>query len=194
MQGVLLLLVLALGLRVASLQWFDPVIPPDYGDGLAPRLLEVQPARGLLVDRNGQVLARNTPDFRASLAPGELPEGQDARRRALLDLERILGVSYADLEAAASSRLAVIDPFAPVLVRDGLEADEAIAIRAAAAGRPGVRITASPSRVYVQEETLAHILGYVGAIPEDEAEALTALGYPLDGTIGMTGVESAYED
>ncbi len=194
MQGVLLLLVLALGLRVASLQWFDPVIPPDYGDGLAPRLLEVQPARGLIVDRNGQVLARNTPDFRATLVPGELPEDEDARRRALLDLERILGVPYAELEAAASSRLAVIDPFAPVLVRDGLGAEEAIAIRAAAAGRPGVRIEASPSRVYVLEETLAHILGYVGAIPEDEAEALTALGYPLDGTIGMTGVESAYED
>lgn len=194
MQGAILLLFLALGLRVVFMQWIAPRIPPDYGDGLAPRLVEVQPPRGLIVDRNGEVLARNEPEFRASLIPGELPDDEDARARALVDLEAILGVPFAELEEAATSRLAVIDPFAPVLVKDGLDQEQAIALRAAAAGKPGVRIGASPSRVYAEEDTLAHILGHVGAIPEDEVEALTAQGYPLDGTIGLTGVEAAYED
>lgn len=194
MQGVILLLFLALALRVAAMQWFAPVIPPAYGDGLAPRLLEVQPPRGLIVDRNGEVLARNTPEFRANLIPGELPEDEDDRRRALLDLERILGVPYAELEAAASSRLAVIDPFAPVLVKDGLSQEEAIALRAAGSGHPGLDVVASPSRVYTDEDSLAHILGYVGSIPEEDVEALIAQGYPLDGSIGLMGVEAAYED
>ncbi|MCK9487474.1 MAG: penicillin-binding protein 2 [Dehalococcoidia bacterium] len=194
MQGAILFVVAVLGVRVAAMQWFDPVIPPDYGDGLAPRLLEVEPPRGLIVDRHGEVLARNTPEFRVHLIPGELPDAEDARRRALLRLEEVLGVPYAELEAAATSRLAVIDPYAPILVKDGLDQAEAIALRASAAGHPGVRVVASPSRVYADEASLAHILGYVGSIPEEEVEALIAQGYPLDGSIGLMGVEAAYED
>jgi penicillin-binding protein 2 len=191
--GILALFVL-LGLRILTMQWIDPVVPPDYGDGLAPRLLETEAPRGLILDRNGEVLARNIPEFRVQLIPGELPADDHDRRLALVQLERITGVTFAHLEEAASSALAVVDPFAPVLVRDGLSAEEAIVLHAALAGQPGARVSASPSRVYATEESLAHILGHVGAIPADEADALTARGYSLDGTIGLAGVESVYED
>ncbi|MEX2032467.1 MAG: penicillin-binding transpeptidase domain-containing protein, partial [Dehalococcoidia bacterium] len=132
--------------------------------------------------------------FRVQLIPGELPSDPHERRLALVRLEEVTGVSYADLEAAAGSTLALVDPFAPVLVLDGLKAEEAIALQAALAGQAGARVAASPSRVYATEDSLAHILGHVGDIPEDEADALTAQGYPLDGTIGLAGVESVYED
>jgi len=193
MQGVLLLVFLVFTFRVASMQWLNPRVPPEYGEGLAPRLVEIEPPRGLIVDRYGQVLARNTPEFRVMLIPGELPGDPDDRRSALVTLERLTGIPYADLEAAASSSLAIVDPYAPVLVLDGLSSDQAIQMRATVAGKGGIRIDASPTRAYTAEETLAHILGYVGSIPEDEAAALMGQGYPLDGAIGLNGVESMYE-
>lgn len=192
-EALLLLALLVLGARAASMQWLAPVVPPEYGDGLAPRLLTVEPPRGLILDRNGEVLARNVPAYRALLVPGELPADDPERREALLQLEVLSGIPYATLEAAASSHLALVDPFAPIEVNEGMEAEEAIAMRARLAGTGGLRIEASAHRTYLADPTLAHILGHVGAIPEDEVDDLTAQGYPLDSSIGRTGVESVYE-
>jgi len=193
MQIALLFLLALLGLRVAAMQWLDPVIPPEYGDGLAPRLLQVEPPRGLIVDRNGVVLARNTPSFRVMLIPGELPSTPADWRAALLHLEATTGIPLRTLEAAASSHLGTVDPFAPILVADGLETEEAITMRARLAGTFGLRVEAAAYRTYLSDPTLAHILGYVGAILEDEVEELTASGYPLDARVGRTGVEAVYE-
>jgi len=194
LQGVLLASLLVVGVRVASMQWLSPVIPPEYGDGLSPRALRVEPSRGLIVDRNGDVLARNVPEFRVLLIPGDLPTQSEARRMALLALERASGIAFAELESAASTGLAIVDPFAPVIVNDGLDPEDAIQLRARLSGLAGLKVEASPSRLYLSEPTLAHILGYVGKIPADDAEALTALGYPLDGQLGLSGVEAVYED
>ena len=48
--------------------------------------------------------------------------------------------------------------------------------------------------MYADLPTLAHLLGHLGAIPEQEANALTELGYPLDGRVGRAGVEAVYEE
>lgn len=194
LQGVLLLLLFVVAMRVTGMQWLAPVIPPEYGDGLAPRTLQVEPSRGLIVDRDGEVLARNVPEFRVLLVPGDLPRDVEERRRALLALEQASGIAFGTLESAASTQLAIVDPYAPVLVEDGLEPEAAIQLRARLSGLPGLRVEASPSRLYLDEPTLAHILGYVGKLPADEAEMLTALGYPLDGQVGLGGVEAIYED
>lgn len=194
LQGVLLLLLLVVAARVTGMQWLAPVIPPEYGDGLAPRTLQVEPSRGLIVDRDGEVLARNVPEFRVFLVPGDLPDDVEERRSVLLALERASGISFAELESAAATELAIVDPYAPVLVEDGLDPEEAIQLRARLSGLPGLRVEASPSRLYANEPSLAHILGYVGKLPADEAEMLTALGYPLDGQVGLGGVEAIYED
>lgn len=194
LQGVLLLLLLIVAVRVTGMQWLAPVIPPEYGDGLAPRTLQVEPSRGLIVDRDGEVLARNVPEFRVLLVPGDLPDDVEERRSALLALERASGISFAELESAAATELAIVDPYAPVLVEDGLDPEEAIQLRARLSGLPGLRVEASPSRLYADEPSLAHILGYVGKLPADEAEMLTDLGYPLDGQVGLGGVEAIYED
>ena len=194
LQAVLLGALLVVGVRVTSMQWLNPAIPPEYGDGLAPRSLQVEPSRGLIVDRNGEVLARNIPEFRVLLVPGDLPTDLEQRRGAILALEAASGIPFAELESAASSGLALVDPFAPVIVDEGLEPDEAIQLRARLAGLPELRVEATASRRYLDEATLAHILGYVGKIPADEADALTDLGYPLDGQVGLSGVEAVYED
>jgi len=193
LQGVLLATLLVVAVRVAGMQWLDPVIPPEYGDGLSPRALQVEPSRGLIVDRNGDVIARNVPEFRVLLIPGDLPTDPEQRRLAMLALEGASGIAFADLESAASTGLAVVDPFAPVIVDDGLQPDEAIQLRARLSGLAGLRVEATPSRLYLDDPTLAHILGYVGKIPAEDAEALTALGYPLDGQVGLSGVEAVYE-
>ena len=193
MQVAVCALFLLLAAQVARLQWLDPAVSADYATGMFPRNVAVEPPRGLITDRNGLVLARNTATFRVVLIPGELPSEPEPRRLALARIEALTGIRFATLEAAASSTLAALDPYAPVAVQDDLDRDTAVTLRARLAGQPGVAVQANPARAYASEPSLAHILGSIGALPPEDAAELVASGYHVDGVIGLTGVEGQYE-
>jgi len=57
----------------------------------------------------------------------------------------------------------------------------------------GVRIEPSTSRRY-ETGYAAHVLGYTGAITKATAEHYKELGYPMDATVGVEGVELAFEE
>lgn len=57
----------------------------------------------------------------------------------------------------------------------------------------GVDITQSWERDYVNGDVAAHFRGTVGAISAEEYEELQSKGYNINDTIGMSGVESAFE-
>ncbi|MDA1240482.1 MAG: penicillin-binding protein 2 [Chloroflexi bacterium] len=193
MQLALCAVFVLLAVQVIRLQWLDPVVPADYASGIAPRDVALEPPRGLITDRNGVVLAHNTATYRVVLIPGELPAEASARRSALFTIEQRSGIPFDTLEAAASTVLARVDPFAPVRVRDELTHEDAVAIRARLAGVRGVRVQATPARAYASDATLAHLLGTIGALPVDEVEAWLGRGYPVDGVVGLTGVEASFE-
>ncbi len=174
-------------------QWLDPVVVPEWGSGVTPRVVPVEAARGVITDRNGVVLARNIPDYRLVVIPGLLPSDAEPRRRALLDLEAHSGVSVDRLVRAADTRLAQVAPYQPVVLEEHVPAERAIALRASLAGMHAVRVEATSTRRYETSGSLAHVLGYVGPISADRTADLQKAGYNADGRIGVTGVESVYE-
>lgn len=181
-----------LAAQVLRLQVIAPVVPAAAREGI-PRVKPVEAPRGLITDRNGTVLARNAPRYRVALVPGDLPADGEPRRAALLRIAQVTRTAYADLDRTAGTGLAVLDPYSPVTLRQGLTTDEAILARAALAGVPGTRVESAPVREYESTGALAHVLGYVGALPEERAAALLAQGYTLDSRVGLAGVETQYE-
>ncbi|MFA7250195.1 MAG: penicillin-binding protein 2 [Dehalococcoidia bacterium] len=179
-------------MQALRLQVLDPVVPASARGGI-PRVIPVEAPRGLITDRNGVVLARNTPRYRVALVPGDLPTGDEPRRAALMRIARSLRIAYSTVEQAATTGLATVDPFAPVALRQGLTNEEAVMVRAALAGVPGTRVEVAPSREYERTGALAHVLGYVGALPSERATALLAGGYTLNSRVGLAGVETQYE-
>ncbi len=185
---------LVLALQLVRAQLLDP-FAFDAGSGAQRvRNLPVDAPRGLVLDRNGVVLARNVPAFAVAIVPGELPADEAARREVLLAAERTLGVPFASIERLLSEGLATIDPFAPVTLRGGLDREQAIALRAALAGLPGLHVVTRPVRLYEGGELLAHALGYVAPIPAEEVESYLEAGYELDARVGRSGVELTYEE
>ena len=172
----------------------DPARPERPTDSRAPRVLSQEAPRGLIYDRDGVLIADNIPLFALTIVPAKLPDQADELRDYLLLLERRSGSSFAALESAVERGRASVDPEAPVIVRAGFDRDEAIAIRAATAGVPGVAMISTPVRTYVGADAFAHILGYVSSIPPDEVETYLAAGYPYNGTAGLTGLELRYEE
>ena len=58
---------------------------------------------------------------------------------------------------------------------------------------PGFEVQVSYIREY-NTKYAAHILGYTGSISSAERETYEALGYPLNATVGISGVEKAFEE
>ncbi len=63
------------------------------------RLVTLSPPRGVIYDRNGEILVRNVPAYNVTVTPGELPENGDRRREVLLRLAQLLeDVEYSTRE------------------------------------------------------------------------------------------------
>ncbi len=78
-----------------------------------------------------------------------------------------------------------------VLVSD---ADSALITAIKEHGCQGVRTETECSREYLFPGSASHILGRVGSIPAEDKEYYLAKGYSLDATVGIDGVEKAFEE
>ena len=193
LQAVTLAAFAVLLAQLVRMQLIDAPRGPGGGSEQRMRVLMVEPPRGLIFDRNGAPLARNVPQFSVAVIPGDLPRDDDLRRTVLRAIERETGVPYAQIERNVIRGLDSVDPFSPVTLRAGLDGDAAIAMRAALADVPGVRVEAAPVRRYEGGELLAHVLGFVAPISPEDVDGYLDEGYPLNARVGRSGVEFQYE-
>lgn len=167
-----------------------------YRAEAATRILRQRPveaARGLVLDRDGRVLAANVASFALTVTPGALPHDPAARAATLHAVAQAANTSVETIEAALRTGVGAVDPFAAIPIADGLNIDRAIALRALFADVDGVAIQPRAVRQYQRSDLLPQVLGNVGAIPQGEAEPYLRRGYTLDARIGLSGIERVYE-
>ncbi len=148
----------------------------------------IAPNRGLILDRNGIVLAENRPSFSLNI----IKEQAGDMDRLLATLQSLLKLGDEDIRRFRE-RLRRGRPLESLPLHARLT-DEELAIVAVNRHRlPGVRIETELVRYYPHAELLSHALGYVNRINEKDLELLDPVNY--DGThyIGRTGVERQYE-
>jgi penicillin-binding protein 2 len=163
------------------------------------RLIPVSAPRGVIYDRHGAVMARSRPSFVVGVIPSQVtnPYGELAKLGQILGVDdrllwfRLLhhrGVTYPDFQAVAQN-----EPYGPVI----LEADLPVAVVArlseVLSELPGVDLEVQPIRNYPNGKVGSHLVGYVGAITEDEYEHLRNAGYSPNDDIGKDGLEFVYD-
>lgn len=183
---LLLSLVIA---RLVQLQVFEYEVFAAQSQGNRVRIEAVPPIRGLIFDRNGNVLAENLPAYQLELIPEQVADIDDT-------LERLaaLGLIEAD-EIPAFKELSGSGPhFKPVTLNFRLT-EEQIANFAIQRPRfPGVDFQPRLVRHYPDGEAIAHAAGYVGALSKSDLQRLDASDYAGTAHTGKTGVESSFED
>lgn len=151
------------------------------------RLVPVAPARGLIYDRNGKILADNVAAWRLEAIPERAGDG------AVL-LGKLRGIIALDpdqqqrfLREYRSSR-----PFRPVTLKLRITEAEAARFVVDRWRLPGVELVPYLERVYPYGALLAHVVGYVGRVDErDQAEMGDVAGVYTHA--GKTGIERYYE-
>lgn len=156
------------------------------------KLLPLAPNRGLVYDRNGVLLAENTPIYSLDVTPEEI----DDLDSTLSQLQKLL--SFPDTTIDRFYRnLKNQRRFNNVPLLDDLN-EQQLAIFAAQQHKyPGVSIEARLIRNYPHKELLTHAVGYVAKINRNDVEKLRESGelpnYAASRTIGKLGIEKYYE-
>lgn len=192
-SGVVVFLFAALLLKLINLQ----VTQYDYfasrADGNRLHSQFVPPARGLIYDRSGSLLADNQPIFNLNIVR-ERVEDLDQT----LDLiSTLIALSAEEREQFAQRLQRRRVPFSSVPLRFVLSEDEKARLSVNAYRLPGVSIEPQFVRSYPSAALNAHALGYVSEINRDELDGFddqTRENYGGTNHIGKTGVERTYED
>jgi penicillin-binding protein 2 len=153
--------------------------------------LPVEAERGMIVDRNGKVLARNLPGFAVKVIPVDLPR---AKQAALAQsLGGLVGREASDVSKAIDAQR-VRNPYEPVKISlRPVARDVALLLTERGEMFPGVRVEAESIRWYEDAVLYSPLLGYVGPVTEEEFTELREKGYLQTDLIGRTGLESVYE-
>jgi penicillin-binding protein 2 len=186
MAAVLILLVI---LRLAYLQIFAHRHYETLSQANRVRPIPIPAPRGLILDRNGVILAQNFPVYTLEL----VPEQVDNMNATLEEIGQLVRLTDGDLKQFRK-QLRERPRFESLTLRTHLTDEEAarIAIR-----RPflnGVELQARLQRHYPLGGLGVHAVGYVGRISEADLETIDKSNYRGMRHIGRLGLESTYEE
>ena len=202
---VLRLTVILLFVGLMTRLWRLQIVEADryraWADENRFRLISTEAPRGVIYDRQGQILVRNIPSFSVEIVPAYLPDNEGARRQALVRLVGLLNtdseVDDTTISVTSLERLLTdteMAPFRPVVVAQDISRETAFVITEEHLNLPGIHLRITPIRQYTEGPLTAHILGYVGRIPAETVQEYRTLGYdPNLDRVGLAGVEYTFE-
>ncbi len=152
------------------------------------KLRPVLPGRGLILDRKGRVLADNVPAYRLDVMPQEAGDLD----RWLPSLRGIVAISDEDVRNL-QDQLRAGHRFKPVTLKPRVEPEEAARFAVDRWRYPGVELVPYLNRRYPYGPLLAHVIGYVGRVDEEDQKRLGEADGALT-HIGKTGLERYYDD
>ncbi len=149
----------------------------------------IVPARGLIYDRNGRLLADNVPAWRLEAVREEVGDMEAMLQR----LREVLPLSDEEAEAfLAASRARPKFQSTPVKLR--LSEAEVARFAVNRHRFPGVEVVPYLNRRYPYGELFAHVIGYVGRLDQADLATRDASRYAGTTHIGKAGIERYYED
>src|SRR6266480_275724 len=160
----------------------------DLSQGNRVRNEPIPAARGLILDRHGEVIAGNQPAYQLELVPEEVPDLQQTLTR-LVQFDLIRAEDVDELERTIDSSRS----FDSVPIRLRMSDEDIARFAVRRFEFPGLDIKTRQTRWYPNGELAVHALGYVGAISEQDLKHIDRAAYAGTSLIGKLGVESAYE-
>jgi penicillin-binding protein 2 len=155
-------------------------------------IVPIPPNRGLILDRNGIVIARNYSGYTLEIFPRRVKSVE----RTINELSELIEITPRD---RARFRKVMVETRNPesVPIRSRLTDEEVARFAVNRFRYQGVEIKARLFRQYPYGEVASHAIGYMGRIAKDDQSRLEEEGVEANyrGTdfIGRTGVEASYE-
>ncbi|RJE82946.1 penicillin-binding protein 2 [Paracoccus onubensis] len=191
--GIQLGVVMTLGLRLHGMQIKHADEYRMLSDGNSIKIRLLPPARGLIHDRKGVLIAGNEQNYRVTLTREEAGGDVESVLRRLSKLIPMSDARMEELLKEFSKERAIT----PIVLADRLTWEEFSSIAVNAPALPGVTPESGLSRYYPRAYDLAHVLGYVSRVSDYDLSKIEnpepVLMLP-EFQIGKLGVEAKMED
>jgi penicillin-binding protein 2 len=182
-----------LAARLVYLQVYRHEDLSEQAESNRTAIVPIVPNRGLILDRNGVVLASNYSAYTLELTPSRIPDVE----AVIADLEKVVDITARDKKRFKRLREETKN-FESLPIRTRLTDEEVARFAAQRFRFPGVDIKARLFRNYPLGELGSHVIGYIGRINQSEKEIIEAGehegNYRGTDYIGKLGVEQSFED
>ncbi len=182
--GIALLFVI-LGARLWQLQILHGKEYAEVSLENRLRIEHVPSPRGIIFDRNGIPLVKNSAYFFVSLRPEAVPDADIEK------IARFLSMNPVEIHQLIKNNT---EPFEPVRLKGGLSFKEVAYIEARLSDYPGLIFDVEETRNYLYGETGAHLIGYLGKLNPQQARHKAFKNVPRNAFIGQWGIEKMYDD
>lgn len=186
--GAVVIIFLVLIARLVWLQLFQGDYYNSLAEGNRLRAIPLAAMRGVMYDRNGQILVGSRPSFMVTYVPtqGKMTD-EEANK-----LSRLLNMPADKILEKAGK---VKNSYVPTVLAQDLTPDVVTKVEERRNELPGISVDVQPIRYYPYDMMAAQIFGYVGQIDEDDMERLKGEDGVSNVTqIGRAGLESYYDD
>lgn len=188
--AIALCFILVLVARLVYLQVSQHEYYSTKSDNYRIHVQPVAPTRGRIYDRNGVLLADNKPSYTLTL----VRENAGDIDKSVELLSQLIGFTEEEDEKFRTRLRQRPVPFTSVPLRFDLTEEEIASIAVNQFQLPGINVEAQLVRYYPQDDLMAHAIGYVGAISEEEQAGVDPVNYRGTQQIGKLGVERFYEE
>ncbi len=172
-----------------------------------------QTNRGIIYDRNGVVLARNTATYDIVITPADLPEDDGDTQEVYRKLSKLVDIPvnrgeinddtvrmYSECGTDFGITQVVyiassLKPYDATGIKCDVSKELAMIVQEKAADMPGVGIRTNSIREYPTGESTSEVVGFLGPIPEYMKDEMEEKGFLVnDDQYGYAGVESSLQD
>ena len=152
------------------------------------RTQSIPAPRGLIYDRNSEVIAENKPKFQLEM----VPEQVNKLESSLMYLTE-LGILDENEISAIEQRVRRNYQFKSIVIKRDLDEKEMAIFANNRMLLKGFDIKSRLTRNYPQNEIYAHVVGYMGSISSSDYERFDPVFYTGKEQIGKSAIEREYE-
>ena len=188
-QYVIFLIIAILVVRLWNLQVRGSERYLSLADQNRIRKVPILAPRGKIYDREGRILVDNYPSVSALLIREQLPKDNAD------DVKKISsGLHMREDEIRERLRRMANNPSAPFLLKEDITPDEQAFIEAHRDELPELETIMVHRRLYPKNGFLAHLIGYVGEVSDEDLNSPQYEAYQPGAIVGKSGVEQFYND
>jgi len=189
--GILVCVIAAFSILLMRLFFLQVIKGEEYrrlSENNSIRLQNIDPSRGMIFDRGGKLLVDNRPAFDVSI----ILKDAHPVKETIKKLSRYINAPADELMMKVASKKG-ISLYKPLLLKQDIGRDIMAAVEVHKYELPGVVVNVNPRRYYINRQSAAHLIGYLGEINPGELSSDKFPGCRQGDLIGKFGAEKAYE-
>lgn len=188
LAGITLALLAVIVWRMVNLQLLESTHYAALAKGNRVRIEPIAPTRGLIFDRNGKILAENSPTYELTIIPDQVRH----LKKTIARLKPLVQLTQTDIRNFNRLR-PTKRPFQPIPIKADLTQKQLARFAVNRQRFPGVDVKAALKRYYPPGTDAVRVVGYVGMLSAKDLKHLNASQYSASSHVGKSGVEYQYE-